>query len=375
MDELKRDISTIIKYPIENIDDIDTLVEYSIDILSLLYDKKFVKKYIYKGLIKQFIAELRPDLYGSIYNHFITKDHSVTVEHLQKIPQFEQRTPAWFKFRQNNIGASEAAIIFGKSIFSNEKKLLLKKCGHKIPFVSNPACQHGTKYEPIVQLLYQIKNRVKLFEFGSIAHPEYSMISASPDGITETGVMVEIKVPYKRLITGGPPIYYWYQMQQQMQVCNLDRVDFVECDIKEYFNKKLFLADSQDKDGIFNTNGDVKNVLLEIFKEVSPGVQDVDWIYPDRLLTTDEIDGWISEQLKIIEKAPNISMAKEIYFKVNTYSSFTVWRDDAWWDNNRQKYIDFWNTVKQYKKNGYDHLLVKKPRTRKVRIPKCLIED
>ena len=108
-------------------------------------------------------------------------------------------------------------------------------------------------------------NNVELFEFGSIPHPELHMVSASPDGITPKGVMIEIKVPIKRHITGIPPIYYWIQMQQQMQVCNLDRVDFVECKITEYLNKNDFLKDrknNSDINDLFTENDNYKNAII-----------------------------------------------------------------------------------------------------------------
>ena len=58
-------------------------------------------------------------------------------------------------------------------------------------------------------------------------------------------------------------------MQQQLQVCGLDRVDFVECKISEYLNRNEFLKDFKDekvekepltKDGLS------KNIILEYHK-------------------------------------------------------------------------------------------------------------
>ena len=89
----------------------------------------------------------------------------------------------------------------------------------------------------------QIKN-VKVHEFGCLPHPNYDYLAASPDGITDDGVMLEIKCPYSRQITGIPPIYYWYQMQLQLEVCNLNECDYLECNIKEYNNEEEFLRDN-----------------------------------------------------------------------------------------------------------------------------------
>ena len=107
------------------------------------------------------------------------------------------------------------------------------KCGYEDENQKNISihCIHGIKFEPIAQMLY-LKNNIELHEFGSIRHKNLNFIAASPDGISSNGIMSEIKCPLKK-IYGIPPIYYWYQMQQQLEVCNLNSCDFLECDIKE----------------------------------------------------------------------------------------------------------------------------------------------
>ena len=54
-------------------------------------------------------------------------------------------------------------------------------------------CEHGVKYEPIIQEMYCRDKNTSILEFGSIRHQdkELSIITASPDGITPTGNMLE----------------------------------------------------------------------------------------------------------------------------------------------------------------------------------------
>ena len=360
--------------------DLETLIDYTNLIVSLSHDRAFCKKNVYNGIIKQLICFLYKDVFPGEYDGFTIHDNSHIVDYLKTIPQFEQRTPEWFKMKEDSIGASESAIVFGHSIFSNRKKLLLKKSGHKVPWVQNVACQHGTKYEPIVQMLYQIKNKTKLYEFGSIVHNKHSMISASPDGITERGVMVEIKVPYKRIIKGIPPIYYWYQMQQQMEVCNLDRVDFVECKISEYFNKKFFTDDHgidpggiPDSNNYYNKTGNIKNVIIEFFKKTDGGRTTTDWIYPDKFLKLNEITLWVDKHRDILNRDPDRVFSRDIYYKIDVYSCFPVWRDRVWWKNNYNEFLKFWKEVEYYRRVGNESLLSK--RISKKRVVKCLIQD
>jgi hypothetical protein len=55
---------------------------------------------------------------------------------------------------------------------------------------------------------------------------------ASPDGITDLGVMVEIKCPFRRKITGEVPLQYYHQIQGQLDVCGLKECDFLECEFE-----------------------------------------------------------------------------------------------------------------------------------------------
>ena len=201
------------------------------------------------------------------------------------------------------------------------------------------------------------------------------MVSASPDGITETGVMIEIKAPFRRKITSIPPVYYWYQMQQQLQVCNLDRVDFVECKIAEYLNKKRYLKDHEK--GFANSNinsaGDTKGVIIEYFIYTG-SASSVDWIYPEKFLLVDEISGWIETEKNKLEVEDNKPFSREIYYKVEKYSCCGVWRDDDWWNSNKHKYVEFWDTVVAGRIKGVESL-IKKKKPRQRRKVKCLIED
>ena len=89
---------------------------------------------------------------------------------------------------------------------------------------------------------------VSTSEFGLIGHPKYSFLGASPDRICNhykldgihkskyVGRMLEIKCPLVRKIKmSGPivdnicPIYYWIQVQLQLECCDLEECDFWQC--------------------------------------------------------------------------------------------------------------------------------------------------
>ena len=370
------DYLSIYDNQIINLENIKEVIDYNMYMLSLVLDKAFYKKNVYEEFIRQIICEEHPEHYGHYFNNFKDVNRADIVEELKKIPFIEQRSPEWFKLKEGSIGASEGAVVFGKNMFSSEKKLILKKCGYKEEFKMNPACLHGTKCEPIVQLIYEIKTKKQLYEFGSIRHPEIDCVSASPDGIMEDGVMVEIKVPSRRKITGIPPIYYWIQMQQQMQVCGLDKVDFVECKITEYLSMEEYKNDYDITKGDnypFNNEGNIKNVFIEYHNTLS-NVGEVGWIYPKRMLFLEEISQWIDEKKEIIKNDNNKIFSRKIFYKVDKYSVCGVWRDNYWWNTNKHKYKELWDKVLYHRKNGYDELLPKK-RERKKRVQKFMFLD
>lgn len=178
--------------------------------------------------------------------------------------QFKQKSTDWFLQRQNKITASEIADILPKTeaickpytdafnisnfkysktgylnTYSNKNEYITKKCDEyhgisKREFFDNEYTLHGKKYEDAACSLYRLLKGKKVLEFGFLEHPEINYIGASPDGITEDGIALEIKCPLSRkIVKGSMPIYYYAQVQLQLEVLDLEECDFLECSIKE----------------------------------------------------------------------------------------------------------------------------------------------
>ena len=327
---------------------IDELTEYTVNMLNTIGIYK--SDYIYTEYIRQLVAEHLIDWYGHHYHYFEDKDHSQLVKKLLQIPQPVQRSEEWHALRLNSVGASESSAIFDANPYETYNGLLIKKCGHQVPFFAKFA-QHGVMLEPVVQELYALRNKCELLEFGSLTHSKYPFISASPDGITNIGVMVEIKVPPKREITGVPPRYYWYQMQQQMQVCNLYHVDFIECQIGEYNTWSEFIEE-------FEGNGN-SGILVEYLTFDSDVTR---YRYaPVDMKTIDDVEQWRCRIIDDMEsKKDTVEMFAFRYWRLKTYSHCVVWRDDDWWNANKDKYEEFWKKVLHHRVHGYEELIPKK---------------
>ena len=166
---------------------------------------------------------------------------------LLKIPQVPQRSPAWYALRRERLTASSAAQAMERGKFGTRHELLCSKVGEilgqPVPFDSNaPPLRWGVMLEPMAARTYaQRKGGVRLHEFGMLPHPALDCFGASPDNISDLGIMVEYKCPYRRKMDGSIPEQYEIQMQGQLAVCGLEECDYVECDIEELGGEEGYL--------------------------------------------------------------------------------------------------------------------------------------
>lgn len=349
--------------------DLNEIIEYILLILKELYEPKIYKKYIYIEIIKQIVSNLLNEL-NTCYNFNISDDKFIMEQKnnfkiVSNKHQVKQRSEEWYNNRNNKIGASELSSVFNKNPFCSRKKFIKKKCVKNIneSFHVNKYCLHGIKYEDIIIKIYEQKNNVIIDEFGSIKHNYLDFIAASPDGITNPfksknknyniPIMLEIKAPFVRKIFGIPPIYYWYQMQQQMEVCNINACDFLECKIEEYSNWNEYINDNYNNDYSKNNLNMEKGVIIEYLNYDESG-NTFGYIYPDKLyMTLNEIKLWKNNQIKYLENN-NKKYIRLITWKLIFYSCFRVYRNVTWWKNNINKIKNTWEEILLCKKNNID---------------------
>lgn len=197
------------------------------------------------------------DKFGDIENK-----RAKQYDYLRGIPLPEQRTPEWFAMRDKKITASDGGCVVNMNKHEAQYQFIHKKVFGK-KFSSNMFCYHGKKYEEIASMSYAYRMNVQVEEFGLMGHKEIDFLGASPDNICNhykfdgkhkskyVGRMIEIKCPlWRKIKLQGEikdeicPIYYWVQVQLQLECCDLDECDFWQCDIKEYYSKNDFIADT-----------------------------------------------------------------------------------------------------------------------------------
>lgn len=145
----------------------------------------------------------------------------------------EQRSAAWFEQRLRTLNGSEIGAVLGDNMYDKfGYDVLCRKIGIQ-PFFSEQAkiaVEHGKEYEPIAISMYERLFGTIVHEFGSIQHPENPSLAASPDGITEEGVLLEFKCPYSRVLKPeeGIPVYYLGQVCMNLETAERDVAHFIE---------------------------------------------------------------------------------------------------------------------------------------------------
>jgi putative phage-type endonuclease len=316
------------------------------------------------------------------------------VEFLLKQEQPEQRTKEWYEARQTRITASAVSSLLtrneevckqyvdaygledifdydGKSCnkYSSKQQFILDKC--RSNFSSSQATVWGNKYESVALDIYSRNNdNVKLIEFGLISHATLPWLAASPDSITENGVMVEIKCPYRRKITGIPCLTYHQQVQIQLEVCDLEECDFAEYEFKEVDTINEFIQAEN------NCSGEPvkdKGIFIQI-EDIPDNFDNRRYYYPDKSMINNvqALVKWADDKiLDIIEennytvvsgddqsitcvddKYKRISI-KKIYWKVMIESVVRIKRSREWFEAMKPILKKEWDYVIHYRDNIY----------------------
>jgi len=311
----------------------------------------------------------------------------------------KQGSNEWKKIRWMSITASNSATAIGENEDLNSVvDYITDMANFHSSFTGNIMTQFGTKYEPLGSAIYiydlnhnnnkdnnklvNIENKIKekytFNEAGFIcsSNPLCKCIGASPDGliqytkeiegniIEKNGYIIEIKFPYNRWPNGNIPHYYWFQIQLQLEVCNLEVCYFLDFKILEYLSFENFknknnnyfykgaVVDYYDKNcddrGLkYNENGinkdnvelkdlGIKNENKHIFS--TPEMSNI---------SDDELQKWaIFEMNKLVMNGYSSENISIKYWLLVRKHYVRVDRDYRWFYNNYYKYNGVWDIIK-----------------------------
>lgn len=303
------------------------------------FDIHTVSKFIYSSLSKT-----NESINYDVINKRLTsiKKYRVELKALLTLPLMKQRSVEWFEARKTRLTASDLYdAVKGGNI---SIKLAKKKANiiiDNINYNSIPALKWGTMFEPMASRCYSQKmNNINIHDFGLLCDADNKHFGASPDGINELGIMIEIKCPYSRKIADGViPDKYKMQIQGQLAVCKLNECDYIECVFKsiEQEEEYLDIGDSIINHGViaefYNSKGEYVYFYSEPNKTPKECVEDI-----------------INQKNNCLNNNSNgLKFSKYTYWKLDDIIIQRVNFNSDEWETIIPKINMFWETVEEYK--------------------------
>ena len=322
----------------------------------------------------------------SFYERAAMKKAYKDVDHRKKrldalllTPQIEQRSAEWYKHALEFLTASQFGDVLGakrgrgklvlSKINSEEQQLQQQQQSRRIAawiHETNPF-DWGIRFEPVAKMVYEYLTETRVREIGRLVHanPELKL-AASPDGIIEEckgpanerlGRLVEFKAPISRPIEDGEvPKNYWYQMQIQMEVADVDVCDYFEVVLRSPIRDTEALV----VEGPGRMSGYVYSIGCA--KPPFDDPQPFRYIYSkvnESVVLADELD--LKEGETLLETIP---------WDLISYNLVPVLRSHTWFDSIKPIIEEFWKDVEKAKAGIFEL-----PEARKTKAKGCLIKD
>jgi putative phage-type endonuclease len=136
-------------------------------------------------------------------------------------------TDEWLNWRRYRLTASDCPKVIGRA-FKSRERLLREKKGLQEPWQGNGFTRAGHDFEGSAIASYERFKGVKVFtDLPPVVHPYFPGLAASLDGITASGVNVEIKCLSDAKIHVKPKPVHFYQVQFQMACSMLEKTHLV----------------------------------------------------------------------------------------------------------------------------------------------------
>jgi hypothetical protein len=184
---------------------------------------------------------------------------AATPEHIQREQEEDQKTKAWFEARMGFFNASDLPKLMTKGRGKDEvwgataraviDKVIVERSmtpeGREMYVAELMAKEFrqtrwGNEHEPAARELLSTFIGEEIYEVGSIIHSEIPYFRGSADGVTASGIPVEIKCPYDplkhqanlNLVKSGIDLKheYYAQIQAHMMIHKAVKCYFVSYD-------------------------------------------------------------------------------------------------------------------------------------------------
>ena len=268
---------------------------------------------------------------------------------LKKLPLIKQRTIEWLEARKSRLTASDLE----NALKKNNIALAKKKAGitkDTTNYATIAPLKWGTMFEDMACRVYsEHLNNINVSEFGLIIDEKHEHFGASPDGINDMGIMIEIKCPFTRTIKDGyVPSQYYMQIQGQLAVCCLNECDYVECKFVDYDSIYKYLDDIETN----YDNMKTKHGIIAEYRNLSSG--EYFYLYSNSYLsasdTIDNINKKVIDFDKENEEKKEFEFIKLTPWRLEKMNIQRVYFDEKSWADTVPKITAFWEKVEECKK-------------------------
>lgn len=184
-----------------------------------------------------------------------------------KLIDLDQNTDAWESFRRTHIGGSDAPIICNVSPYKKPKQLLLEKFGFGKSY-SSSAMERGKALEPILRDQFCLESGINFTPLVGV-HDDFEWISASFDGYSDLGYILEIKTCSTKTLESLEKeirIDWMYQIQHQLFVSGLKNAFLFASDSISCVKREI----SRDNDLIAKIKLEEEKFARFLFLEEDP---------------------------------------------------------------------------------------------------------
>ena len=290
--------------------------------------------------------------------------------------QVTQRTPEWYKQSKTLLTASEFSNVLGTPrAVSNLALQKVAPLSENLRQNTTACCtpemgpfDWGIRFEPVVKQVLERMDRIKILEMGRVVHPTNPRLAASPDGIiigaddlSRIGRLLEIKCPITRKIDGTIPQDYWYQMQIQMEVTDIDECDYVEMSFESGYKTHAYtVEDSKDTCAplLYDIESARPLYCGHFWLLQDPESLDLKYVYTATEKEAAEAAGWCIQEA--------------IPWHVKKIFRTTVVRNREWYASTLVKQEEFWKRVEDARQGLIEPPTPKK-RNEKVIVQVCKI--
>lgn len=271
-----------------------------------------------------------------------------------------QRTPEWLAARMRLITATDVSSVLKMTRAACEPYVKLfglqetfvysdsKTCNPYISYnaflkkkaMTGPATDTmnlefmawGTLYEAVACKIYQQMTRETVHDFGLMICPTRPWVGASPDGVTSSGKVLEIKVPSLRQPSSIPPLWYVMQMWWQMLTLGLDEGDFFDVRIVEWSILDEWLVSANetwDESRQYHTHGIVcQNMDTSVYEYA-----------PDDMRRPLDFVAWSRQ------KQQDDESMRPVYYQMITYHLVRVPLPIGWFEANEHVFLKALNDI------------------------------